>query len=183
MLENGFESSSRWGSRLRGWLNIIGPAYCFLHKSTISKIICILRTAPSQLVVPPACAGDERNRTLVILGQVMEVVRRHGALKHPFAFVKMTFISLSAPYILSLHINTVYPVQGTYRQNQRKTTTILGTRVVLSPSPPQCIEVGWMQNDRGNNRLRRESRQVGLCWDVTAALVKYTHCYMHGPDY
>lgn len=40
-----------------------------------------------------------------------------------------------------------------------------------------------MQNDRGNNRLRRESRQVGLCWDVTAALVKYTHCYMHGPDY
>lgn len=34
----------------------------------------------------------------------------------------------------------------------------------------------------GNNRLRSESRQVGLCWDVTAALIKYTHCCMHELD-
>lgn len=114
------------------------PCNSFFQKSTLVDITFVLTPAPSWLVAHQAHAGDEQSKSLVTLGWAAGGGAQAQRSRAPLAAVKMHLVSLLTPYILSLHINTVYPVQGTYRQNQRKTTTILGTGVILSPPLPQC---------------------------------------------
>lgn len=126
------------------------PCNCLLQKSTVFKITCTLKSALSRLVAQTACAGDEWNKILVSLGQVIVVLSGTSSFlqkKKEVYFTLHHVYSLSTyKYCISStrHIQTK-PEEEHYHSSHLCRTQSISTTVYYRSGECKTTEVttGW----------------------------------------